>query len=108
MMKWLLPFCLCLISACSTKLPVTNLKTMEQVASEHRRTETKAVPDYTHHSYSRSSLNEIEQLFPVQENPTLVMYVFPHIRQGLPVPGYATAFKLYEKDHYVLPHEATP
>jgi conjugative transfer region lipoprotein (TIGR03751 family) len=38
-------------------------------------------------------------------NPTLKLYVYPHLagNDELPVPGYTTAFNAYEKDHYLLP-----
>lgn len=59
--------------------------------------------------YSRSSNNELEQLFPVLPNPQLVMYVYPHLTpKGRPVPGYTTAFKMYEKDEFALPGEWIP
>ena len=53
----------------------------------------------------RDALNEIDVLFPRLSNPTLVMYVFPHLAGGAPVPGYATAFPLYEGVEYALPGE---
>jgi len=57
--------------------------------------------------YTREVHNEIEALFPVLPNPQLVMYVYPHLGEdGAPVPGYATAFPLYERVEYALPGEA--
>lgn len=39
-------------------------------------------------------------------NPTLTMYVFPHLTPaGLPVPGYSTYFRLYTQDHIAQPGE---
>jgi conjugative transfer region lipoprotein (TIGR03751 family) len=63
--------------------------------------------------YARSAETELDTIFPRLPNPTLVMYVFPHLsgRERLPVPGYATRFSLYERDEYALPGEvpgATP
>ncbi len=59
--------------------------------------------------YSRDAFNEIEVLFPRLPNPTLVMYVFPHLagETRAPVPGYATAFPMYEKVEYALPGEVS-
>ena len=58
------------------------------------------------HGYTRDAWREIEILFPRLPNPTLLMYVFPHLsRDGAPVPGYSTAFPLYDRDHYALPGE---
>lgn len=50
-------------------------------------------------AYSRTPTTETLNLFPALPNPVLVMYVHPHLagEEGLPVPGYATAFTLYEK-----------
>ena len=62
--------------------------------------------------YTRDAFNEIDILFPRLPNPTLVMYVFPHLAGDAqaPVPGYATAFPMYEQVEYALPGEvpATP
>ena len=57
--------------------------------------------------YSRTAYNEIESIFPRLPNPTLVMYVFPHLAEpeAVPVPGYSTSFSMYERDHYALPGE---
>lgn len=59
------------------------------------------------HGYTRDAQNEIEGLFPRLPNPTLVMYVFPHLsgEEGSPVPGYATSFPLYPGVEYALPGE---
>ncbi len=57
--------------------------------------------------YTREAHNEIEAVFPTLPNPQLVMYVYPHLGEdGAPVPGYATAFPLYERVEYALPGEA--
>ena len=57
--------------------------------------------------YSRSAHAELETIFPRLPNPTLVMYVFPHLAgsERVPVPGYATTFTLYERVEYALPGE---
>ena len=57
--------------------------------------------------YSRSAHTELETIFPRLPNPTLVMYVFPHLAgaERVPVPGYATTFTLYERIEYALPGE---
>ena len=61
-------------------------------------------------SYTRSSLNEINQLFPRHRNPQITLYVHPHLSTGdnAPVPGYTTAFNLYASDEYALPSEVPP
>ena len=57
--------------------------------------------------YTREAFNEIDVLFPRLPNPTLVMYVFPHLASDAraPVPGYTTAFPMYEQVEYALPGE---
>ena len=57
--------------------------------------------------YTREAFNEIDVLFPRLPNPSLVMYVFPHLAGDAhaPVPGYATAFPMYEQVEYALPGE---
>ena len=57
--------------------------------------------------YTREAFNVIDVLFPRLPNPSLVMYVFPHLagEAQAPVPGYATAFPMYEQVEYALPGE---
>jgi conjugative transfer region lipoprotein (TIGR03751 family) len=57
--------------------------------------------------FTREADTEIQALFPKLPNPSLVLYVFPHLTaSGQPVPGYATSFTLYEKSEYALPGES--
>lgn len=57
--------------------------------------------------YVRDAFNELDRHFPRLPNPTLVMYVFPHLagEERVPVPGYATTFPLYTQVEYSLPGE---
>ena len=57
--------------------------------------------------YSRTAHTELDTIFPRLPNPTLVMYVFPHLAgsERVPVPGYATTFPLYERTEFALPGE---
>ena len=57
--------------------------------------------------YARTAHTELETRFSRLPNPTLVMYVFPHLAgtERVPVPGYATTFPLYERVEYALPGE---
>jgi conjugative transfer region lipoprotein (TIGR03751 family) len=56
--------------------------------------------------FTREANTEIQSQFPKLPNPSLVMYVFPHLTAtGQPVPGYATPFTMYEKTEYALPGE---
>ena len=55
----------------------------------------------------REAANEIDTVFPLLPNPTLVMYIFPHLSgsERTPVPGYVTTFPFYERVEYALPGE---
>ena len=57
--------------------------------------------------YIRDAYNELDAHFPRLPNPTLVMYVFPHLagEERLPVPGYSTTFPMYRQVEYALPGE---
>lgn len=62
--------------------------------------------EYNLQGYTRTAENELQVLFPRLPNPTLVMYVNPHLSMsGDPVPGYSTAFPLYDRYEYALPGE---
>lgn len=62
--------------------------------------------DHGLHGYTRDVYDELSVRFPRLPNPTIVMYVFPHLSQeGTPVPGYSTMFPLYEAVKYALPGE---
>lgn len=58
-------------------------------------------------TYSRTESNHLTSQFTFLPNPVLVMYVAPHLATSteIPVPGYVTQFRMYEKDHYALPSE---
>ena len=59
--------------------------------------------------YVRDAFNELDAHFPRLPNPTLVMYVFPHLagQERVPVPGYATTFPMYQQVEFALPGEVT-
>jgi len=59
------------------------------------------------HGYVRDAHSEIRATFPRLPNPTLMMFVFPHLAgpNGVPVPGYATSFTMYDRVEYALPGE---
>jgi hypothetical protein len=52
-------------------------------------------------------LTTSDNVFHKTPNPQLIMYVYPHFagKDGIPIPGYYTAFNGYEKDHYALSKE---
>jgi len=57
--------------------------------------------------FIRTQATELDNSFPRLANPRLNMFIYPHLtKDGNPVPGYTTNFKLYKLDHYALPSEA--
>ena len=77
-------------------------------ASAHAHVRDREMASYE--AYTRTALNELEQLFPKLENPTLGLYVDPHLGTDdrAPIPGYMTSFTLYERDEFALPEEVPP
>lgn len=76
-----------------------------------RKVQSQKIPDFqnlnndNHLSvYTRTSQNEINHLFPQIPNPQLVIFVYPHFagNNQAPIPGYSTAFSLFERTHYKL------
>lgn len=58
------------------------------------------------YGYSRTEADALATRFPVLNNPTFALYVFPHInKDNIPIPGYITTFKLYQGDIFALPGE---
>lgn len=107
------------IAACSTSFlnkvgHSGNAKTIEQIYTQHEASTTpefRSVPylsnsDTDLKGYTRNVNNELLLHFPRLPNPTIVLYVFPHLSlEGTPVPGYSTIFPMYETVEYALPGE---
>lgn len=56
--------------------------------------------------YSNRHLQELNRDFMMVPNPQIIMYVYPHLNDNrIPIPGYYTSFRLYEKNHYALTSE---
>ena len=56
--------------------------------------------------YTREAATELTTRFPQVPNPTLTLYVFPHLtKDGLPIPGYITEFSMYASAPFALPGE---
>jgi conjugative transfer region lipoprotein (TIGR03751 family) len=78
---------------------------------DHARTEAGGRPldlhPETRASYTRESATELDLHFPRLPNPTLVMYVYPHLAgpAHVPIPGYTTRFSMYETTEFALPGE---
>lgn len=100
-----------IISACSTSPDLRQgQSTLDIYRSSQSQTEQrlrKVVPEYGGdlRSYSRSEAHVLDIRFPLLNNPNLVLYIFPHLKDEVPVPGYITTFKLYDRNIYALPGE---
>lgn len=59
--------------------------------------------------YVRTEKNQLEARFKKIPNPTLYMFVAPHLasESRVPIPGYLTEFKMWETEHYALPGEVS-
>jgi len=57
--------------------------------------------------YVRVEKNYLESKFKTIPNPTMFMFVAPHLSTGseVPIPGYLTEFKMWKTEHYALPGE---
>lgn len=59
--------------------------------------------------YTRTAANETEALFKPLDNPSVPMFVYPHVAligdEQLLKPGYTTAFFLYKQNQFALPSE---
>ncbi len=78
---------------------------MKYSAQQSMAYQNSLYPQYE--AYTREAANEINQLFPQHENPTITLYVYPHLasKNNMPVPGYTTATQLYTSNQYALPNE---
>lgn len=63
--------------------------------------------DHDLDGFVRDAYNELDRHFPRLPNPTLVLFVYPHLTGAdrVPIPGYATTFTLYRQVEYALPDE---
>jgi conjugative transfer region lipoprotein (TIGR03751 family) len=90
----------------SIRTAKANSKGQHRIAAAHVRAIHHGAVDLA--GYTRSAYREDRALFPRLANPTLVMYVFPHLAAGgVGVPGYATLFPMYTHVIYALPGERT-
>ena len=87
--------------------------TLEIYSNHMHKVDSSAVEGI--YFYKEAILNEFSseprkesQDFPkFLRNPTLHMYVYPHLATSdqVPIPGYWTVFQLYSQNHYALPGE---
>lgn len=102
-------FLVVLLSGCENEIkPEKQGKKMEEFFTENTNTPLPKLKQHgVNAGFVRTQATELENNFPKLPNPTLNMFVYPHLtKQGNPVPGYTTNFKLYKKaNHYALPGE---
>ena len=57
--------------------------------------------------YVRTAKTQLESQFKMLPNPTMFMFVAPHLATSseVPIPGYITQFRMWEKDNYAMPGE---
>ncbi|EIF42863.1 putative secreted protein [gamma proteobacterium BDW918] len=67
------------------------------------------VDDVELSDYVRTEATALRSRFRLLPNPTLYMFVAPHLagESGVPIPGYLTEFKMWETDNYALPGEVS-
>ncbi|MFN7096932.1 MAG: TIGR03751 family conjugal transfer lipoprotein [Gammaproteobacteria bacterium] len=69
----------------------------------------ETMPSTSYVNYTRNAGNEVNNLFKALPNPQIPVYVYPHLatvnNDELPVPGYTTAFFLYNNNQYAMPTE---
>jgi len=111
------------LSACATKdtmLPVPE-QNMKQVYNRHMQSNGDVVlfderavlrrpmieADVALSNYVRTEKNQLESRFKTLPNPTMYMFVAPHLAADtqVPIPGYLTEFKMWEREHYAMPGE---
>lgn len=75
--------------------------------SERKALQTRAVQADLSGGPAHQALDAIEARFGRLANPTLILYVYPHLaeKERVPVPGYFTVFPLYERTEYARPGE---
>ncbi len=100
---------LLILFACTNTIPEQGQKIddiYKQTNTQNTQKLTKLKQITTLNSdFIRDSQSELENRFPLLKNPTLIMFVYPHLKDGNPVPGYTTVFRLYKQEQYALPNE---
>ena len=107
------------VISCSKLLPgrspiPDDASTIEEIYDQHEVDEKSRwqlhhpIPDGPSHldGYTRDVYDDLSVRFPRLPNPTIIMYIFPHLSlENTPVPGYSTMFQMYESIEYALPGE---
>lgn len=59
--------------------------------------------------YVRTEKTQLQSKFKKIPNPTMYMFVAPHLasQSEVPIPGYLTEFKMWDRERYALPGEVS-
>ena len=81
-------------------------------SSSAKKTEKKAkrvdIPSMTGALQNPNLLerqSDVNQGFPMLPNPQIMLYIYPHFQNELPIHGNWTTFSMYSTNHYALPSE---
>ena len=135
----LIPLCssVLMLSGCASPgknmIPQGGAMTMTQIyrqetgmslSGQDSRVTGNTVPEIRHHlivseapskapsktiDYTATAKNEVNTLFKRLPNPTVPLYVYPHLvhlnGEAYPKPGITTDFFLYRSNHFAMPNE---
>lgn len=108
------------LNACSSNVASGNVPEAGLTVSQiyHQSMDDTAtswtVPHYRvkaldYDGYTRTAANETNNLFKPLDNPSIPMFVYPHVAligdEQLLKPGYTTAFFLYKQNQFALASE---
>ena len=110
---------LMLLNACSSHVGSTSSVeesglTVSQLYHQSLDSTSWTAPHYRakptdYEGYTRTATNETQVLFKPLDNPSVPMFVYPHVAligdEQLLKPGYTTAFFLYKQNQFALPSE---
>ena len=75
------------------------------VYQQHQNSDSAAPQKISYVGYTRTANNEIKNLFKARDNPSIPIYIYPHLTQvgseQMPVPGYTSSFFLYQHNQYI-------
>ena len=81
----------------------------ESWTAPHYRVKPIDTANLGYDGYTRTAANETEMLFKPLDNPSIPMFIYPHVAligdEQLLKPGYTTAFFLYKQNQFALASE---
>ncbi len=116
-----------LLSGCSTQVSKTAMPPSSMTMSQIYNKETSPssgqggqqtyAPDklpeingyVNYKDYTRTAQNETHSQFKLYPNPSVPIYIFPHLASfngtSAPIPAYSSSFYVYKENHYAMPAE---